>query len=174
VLFDMSGRRRGVIRWTYALLAAVFFLGFVGFGIGSERVERNRRDASAWRALSLLQASAAFERSGGHGGGERRVSVALARTAARSYQLTRRPWDAVDAQRLAARKGGTSDNLLLAQYAATLGDLRVMERALARGLREAPRPQRALIRQQARQLRRQAVFGSAPGGGHGGGQLPAP
>ena len=102
MLFDMSGRRRGVIRWTYALLAAVFFLGFVGFGIGSdapggifgsghggggghgggrslddrlddlnERVRRNPRDASAWRALSLLQASAAFERSGGHGGGER-------------------------------------------------------------------------------------------------------
>ncbi len=35
VLFDLSGKRKRVVQVSYALLAAVFLVGFIGFGIGS-------------------------------------------------------------------------------------------------------------------------------------------
>jgi hypothetical protein len=36
VLFDLSGKRRRVVQVVYATLAALFFFGFVAFGIGSD------------------------------------------------------------------------------------------------------------------------------------------
>jgi hypothetical protein len=36
VLFDLQGKRRRVIQVVYALLAALFLIGFVGFGVGTE------------------------------------------------------------------------------------------------------------------------------------------
>jgi hypothetical protein len=36
VLFDLRGKRRRFIQVVYALLAALFLIGFVGFGVGSE------------------------------------------------------------------------------------------------------------------------------------------
>lgn len=36
MLFDLQGKRRRVIQVVYAVLAALFFISFVGFGIGSD------------------------------------------------------------------------------------------------------------------------------------------
>jgi hypothetical protein len=36
MLFDLQGKRRRVIQVVYALLAALFLIGFVGFGVGTE------------------------------------------------------------------------------------------------------------------------------------------
>src|ERR671910_756631 len=36
MLFDLRGKRRRFIQVVYALLAALFLIGFVGFGVGSE------------------------------------------------------------------------------------------------------------------------------------------
>src|ERR687892_2445330 len=36
MLFDLRGKRRRFIQVVYALLAALFLVGFVGFGVGSE------------------------------------------------------------------------------------------------------------------------------------------
>jgi hypothetical protein len=38
VLFDLRGKRRRVVQVVYATLAALFLVGFVGFGIGSDGV----------------------------------------------------------------------------------------------------------------------------------------
>src|SRR5918995_944508 len=36
MLFDLRGKRRRVVQVTYAVLAALFLISFVGFGVGSE------------------------------------------------------------------------------------------------------------------------------------------
>ncbi len=38
MLFDLRGKRRRVVQVVYATLAALFLVGFVGFGIGSDGV----------------------------------------------------------------------------------------------------------------------------------------
>ena len=35
MLFDLSGKRKRLVQVVYATLAALFLVGFVGFGIGS-------------------------------------------------------------------------------------------------------------------------------------------
>ena len=34
MLFDLRGKRKRLVQVSYALLAAIFLVGFVGFGIG--------------------------------------------------------------------------------------------------------------------------------------------
>lgn len=166
-----------------------------------ERVADRPRDAHAWRRLSVLEASAAFEQSGGHGGGtepaedaaerlnlavaafeeyrdiagRRRVQPAVAGGAARSYATLGMVQDAVAAQRLAIRGRDPQGWFLLARYAAAANDDELVDRAMRRAIRAAPRTQRGTLRAQHTELRRQAftvtppAAGAAPGGPAGGG-----
>jgi len=133
-----------------------------------ERVQSHPADRNAWRRLSLLAANLAYEQSGGHGGGSeladdgrgrlvesvvayeeytkllrgRRPARALAQTAAQSYMTLRLPFDAVKAQRLAARRRDPQGQFLLAQYEAASGNSKGAERALRRAIAAAPAAQR--------------------------------
>lgn len=159
-----------------------------------EQVADNPRSADAWRRLSLLEASVAFEQTGGHGGGtqpaddaaerlnlavaafeeyrdivgRRRVEPAVAGGAARSYAALGLFYDAVGAQRLAIRERDPQGWFLLAQYAAAANDDELVDRAMSRAIRAAPRGQRETLRAQRVELRRQAFTVSPPAGGHGG------
>lgn len=166
-----------------------------------ERVQANGRDANAWRQLSVLEAGAAFESSGGHGGstqladdaperlnasvaayeayrdlvGPRRVERSVASTAGRSYATLQQFEDAVTAQRLAIGRRDTQGWFLLAQYAAGAHDSELVERAMRKAIRSAPSGQREALRQQLPALRQLALtVVGPPGGGAAGGSSAPP
>lgn len=156
-----------------------------------EATERNPRDAAAWRRLSVLEGSAAYEQTGGHGGGtqladdasahlnlavdayekyleaagQRRVDRTVAASAARSYAALGRTTEAVAAQRRAIGRREAQGWFLLAQYAAADKDDRLVDRALDRAISLAPRGQRAALRAQRAALRQQAFTVLGPGAG---------
>ena len=158
-----------------------------------ERVQSDPADHDAWRRLSLVLANLAYEQSGGHGGSSeladdgrgrlvesvvayeeytmllrgRRPARALAQTAARSYMTLRLPFDAVKAQRLAARRRDPQGQFLLAQYEAASGDSIGAERALRRAIAAAPAAQRQQLRGQRAALQ-QLVTPPSVADGHGG------
>lgn len=232
MLFDIRGRRRSVVKVVYGGLAVLFAVGFVGFGVGSdvgagvlggghggggggtpesvddqiedlrEQVAENPRAVHAWRRLSTLEASAAFEQTGGHGAGTQpaedaverlnlsvaafeeyrdltgrdAVEPAVAASAARSYVALGMVHDAIAAQRLAIRERDAQGWFLLAQYAAAANDDELVNRAMRRAIRDAPRGQHDTLRTQHEALRRQAftvappagTAGAPPAGGHSG------
>lgn len=149
------------------------------------RVDRNPRDAGAWRRLSLLEASAAVDQGDGHSGGarrsddagarleasttayeryrrlagNRRVDPPLAVSAARAYAALGMSGEAVAAQRLAVRGDAAGPNgwLDLGRYAAANRDVGLVDRALGRAAKLAPRDEREAIRSQRAALMRVAV-----------------
>jgi len=174
------------------------------------QLERHPGDAERWRRLTLLEAQAASDAQGEENGrrglrrearaglilstaayeryrdivGERRVEQSVALSAARSYAALDMVDRAMDAQRIAVRRGGAGPNgwFELAQLAAANSDIALVDRALRNAVRLVPEEQREAVRSQRDELMQIAVRapieraagGAAFGAGGPGGNVRAP